>query len=374
MITEILTIGDGADRDVMTSRAAKVLEDGGLVAFPTETVYGLGARADLPESVARLRRAKDREDGKPFTLHVASVADALQYTDDLSPLARRLMRKAWPGPLTLVVDVREPASTPALRELPPETVDALYLDSTIGLRCPHDDWATGLLGKVPGPVVAASANRAGTAPPRSGEEARKALEGVDVDLLVSGDSTRYAGASTIVRVRGYELEFLRTGVLDQRIVEKLATLHLLFVCTGNTCRSPMAEGLAKHRLAQSVGCRVDQLPAHRILVHSAGTAGGFGGVSEGSVKAMKKRGIDIAKHRSSQLTQEEINRADKIFVMTESHRQAVLSMAPDAEKRTSLILQDEDVPDPVGGPDQEYEQCAIQIERGLADRMKELEQ
>ncbi|MGB0717494.1 MAG: L-threonylcarbamoyladenylate synthase, partial [Phycisphaerae bacterium] len=109
MISEIITIDSAADRDAVTTRAAKVLEEGGLVAFPTETVYGLGARADLPDALGRLRRAKERLDGKPFTLHVASTEDAIRYTDHLSPLARRLMRKGWPGPLTLIVEVEKPA-------------------------------------------------------------------------------------------------------------------------------------------------------------------------------------------------------------------------------------------------------------------------
>ena len=112
--------------------AAGILDDGGLVVFPTETVYGVAARADRPDAMRRLRKTKQRSDDKPFTLHIPSRAVALSYVARPGAVAERFMRKGWPGPLTLVLSMDEPASAPAAAELDRDAIDALYHDKAVG--------------------------------------------------------------------------------------------------------------------------------------------------------------------------------------------------------------------------------------------------
>ncbi len=257
---------DAREVDVEVIRhAAEVLRDGGLVAFPTETVYGLGARADDAGAIARLRQVKGREARKAFSVHIASRDDVKSFAPRLSGLAGRFIRKGWPGPLTLIVSVEDPASAPVMVGRDGFAAEAMYYDNAIGLRCPEDPVAHELLRSVGAPVVAASANPAGRPPPLTGDEVRKSLAG-RIDLLLDSGRTKYTKPSTIVRVTATTYEIVREGVYDAGIIERLATARLLFVCTGNTCRSPMAAALAEHLIAQRLGCSAAELSARGVVI------------------------------------------------------------------------------------------------------------
>lgn len=371
MKTRVITIDRDADRASAAHRAAEVLDTGGLVAFPTETVYGVGVRADLCDAVAGLRDLKSRPSGTPFTVHIASPADAEGFAAPLSSVARRFIRKAWPGPLTLILEVDDPRTMPRMVGLDSAAVSAAYSENTIGLRCPGDAFARAMLSATKSPVIAASANDAQRAAPRTANEVLSEFDG-KIDLLVDGGTTRYGKASTIVRLSGSGYEIVREGVYDARIVKGFATFRMLFVCTGNTCRSPMAGALARNLLAKRMGCRESELSAHGVEVSSAGTGGGAGGAAQHAVTVMARRNIDITGHVSAGLTAEMIDQADEILVMTRSHRQSVLAMVPSAGGRVRLVLGDRDLDDPIGGSQEEYERCARVLTQGISDRLHEV--
>lgn len=371
MATHVIKVDRSGDFREFTRQAGQVLSSGGLVVFPTETVYGLAARADDPKAMARLRDVKNREVQQGFTVHLAHRQDAGSYVNRMPPLASRLIRKAWPGPLTVLLEEENPDSVPILAGRSATAKDALFYNRTVGLRCPDDPVSQSILENVDAPVVAASANPAGRPPPRTGDEVLKGLEG-KFDLLVDAGRTRYARASTIVRVTDSKYTFVREGVLDAGIIARMALVQILFVCTGNTCRSPMAAGLARKILAERLGCDMQSLEQHGVRVISAGTAGGVGPASSGAVKALAQRGIDLSGHTSTALTPGLIQQADHVFVMTQGHLDAVLSIAPWAESKASLLLDAQDVEDPVGASDEEYEVCARMIERGLRERLQEV--
>ena len=372
MAIEVLKIESVGNYRETLRRAAEMLRAGRLVAFPTETVYGVGARGDRREAVAGLRAVKGRSESKPFTLHIGDPQEIHRYVPHMTAFTRRFVRKAWPGPVTLVFPVAEPLEAPAIRDAGAECVDLLYHDRTIGVRCPADNVAADLLIMAAVPIVAASANRADNPPPRSADGVVAELDG-DVDLLLDGGTARYAKASTVVRLGADGFEVLRDGVIDERTLRRYAALNILFVCSGNTCRSPMAAAICSHELARRMGCSVGELVDRGVTVSSAG-AGSFGGApaSDGATKVLARRSMDLSGHVASGLDVESINRADHIYCMTASHRDAVQALVPSAASRTQLLAGEAEIDDPFGGTDEQYERCATDIQTAVVRRVEEV--
>jgi protein-tyrosine phosphatase len=369
METRILRAVDIARDEAVIREAGSALARGELVVFPTETVYGVGASAVCPEAVAAMSKLKNRSPDKPFTLHLAGAEQAERYAGPLSPLARRLMRKAWPGPLTLVLPDRRP-----VRGEPAGLVeDAIYYEGTVGLRCPAHAVGLAILRAAGVPVVGSSANLGGRPAPRKAAEALADLSG-HVALVVDSGPAPLARASTVVRItQADSYEILREEAISARRLERMARMRYLFVCTGNLCRSPMAEGLAARMLADRLGCAPEELSRHGIDVESAGTAAMPGlGASGNAIEAMRQRGIDITGHRSRPITVDALLAADYIWVMTRSHLEALVRSAPEVAGRVALVDPTGDaIADPIGGDLDEYRACAGHLEKAIATRLAE---
>lgn len=351
--------------------AAAALRDGALVVFPTETVYGVAVNAADPDAVRRLREFKSRTDLQPFTVHIGSRSHARRFVPDPPVLVRRLARKGWPGPLTIICQEPNPADTEVGRALGSEQLNAVYHDGTVGLRCPDHPACARLLTDAKVPVIATSANRRGADPPLDVRAALAHLEGIAA-YAIDGGPTRHNAASTIVEVRDHGWRVHRVGAIDERTVERLSTSTVLFVCTGNSCRSPMAEYLFRHALANRFGCGVDDLEAAGYRVCSAGTLGYAGApASSGAMEAMADRGIDVSPHQSQPVTVELVHGAERIYCMSPEHRRTVVDLVPGAASRVELLDADGPVSDPMGGSMEQYRACADQIERAVARRLEE---
>jgi len=372
MSAETLPMTSPAERRDAVARAARVLSEGGLVVFPTETIYGVGVNAASAAGVRRLAGLRGRPEGQSFTVHLGRGPDAEHYVNDMSPLARRLLAKGWPGPLTVRFDVRYPEKTAMYGRLPEEGRAAIYRDGAVGMRCPDQTETLELLTRVDAPVIASSAARAGS--PASVDAATAASElGDSVDLVLDGGRCRYARASSVVALHGDRYEVLREGVFDARTIRRLTTLNLLFVCSGNTCRSPMAEGLARKWIADRLGIAPEQLADRGITVASSGSSAMDGmPATEAAVRVCRAMGVSIDRHRSRSLTPDLVRTADHIFTMTESHRRAVLSIQPEAVGRARLLTPGSDIDDPMGGTAEEYEACARRIQESLEHSLKDL--
>ena len=370
METKTVTITDPAWDEEAVRAAGRALAEGALVVFPTETVYGIGASAVNRAAVDALSRLKNRMPDKPFTLHLADPAEAERFSGPLPLVARRLIRKAWPGPVTLVVPDRRPDRT-----RPAGLVEeAIYHEGTVGLRCPRHAVGQAILRAAGVPIVGTSANLAGRPAPRKAADALADLSGL-VPLVVDAGAAAYTQASTVVRIREDDsYDVLREGAVPARRLERLVRTRVLFVCSGNLCRSPMAEGLARTMLADRLGCEPQALSRHGLEAASAGTGAMFGyPASENAVQAMEERGIDIRGHQSQPLTVDALLAADYIWVMTRSHLDAVRRLAPAVASRASLLDPGgEDVPDPMGGDIEAYRECADRIAGALAGRLAEV--
>jgi tRNA threonylcarbamoyl adenosine modification protein (Sua5/YciO/YrdC/YwlC family) len=358
-------------RDVVHC-AVQTLAEGGVVALPTETVYGLAVSALDEGAVGRLLAMKDRSEAKPLTLAIKSADEARDYAPDLCALGRRLARRCWPGPLTLVVDDSHPESL--VRQLPARVRQAVSPRDSIGLRVPGHPMILDVLRMLAGPLALTSANRAGM--PES-VTAKQIIDtfGEQVQLVVDDGPCRFGQPSSVVRVVNGRIEILRAGVVPERTLQRLSSLLVLFVCTGNTCRSPMAELLGRDMIAKRLGCSIDELEDRGVLVMSAGIAAMMGGrATSEAVETLSEMGLDLRGHETQPITEVLARHADAIYTMTRSHREAIVSQWPSAAERTAVLVADgTDVCDPIGGTVERYRCCAQQIRAALETRVNELE-
>jgi L-threonylcarbamoyladenylate synthase len=224
-------------------RAAEILRAGGLVAFPTETVYGLGADASSETAVARLYAVKGRPADHPVIIHLDSLERALAWARDVPKEARVLAEKFWPGPLTLILKRSEKAKDFVTGGQP-----------SVGIRVPSHPIAQELLKAFGGGIAAPSANRFGRVSPTAAAHVREDL-GKDVDLVLEGGPSEVGIESTIVDLSGGEAVLLRPGRISRAELEKVVSLR------EKTASSPRhSGGLERHYAPRT--------PARLVATHA----------------------------------------------------------------------------------------------------------
>lgn len=342
--------------------------------IPTETVYGLAALGTSGPGFERLMAAREALAGKPLAgpsgWHAGSAQAVLDTLQPPSAMSRRIIRRLTPGPVTFLIEMEPDRLTAARHVL---RVGAGILDDgkAIIVRTPEHAVARELADRVQGPMVAEAIPTAGGAA-RDVESARTALAkaGVAVAGILDGGTVGQGKPSALVRLKGdgtFTVE--REGAYDREYIQRRVDRTILFVCTGNTCRSPMAQAIAAGLLGPQ---REGSVRTH---VRSAGL-GASGGepISPFAAEAVGKMGYTPAAGGARGLSAEAVEQAEAVYVMTRSHLRAVHELAPSARDRVFLLNpRGEDIADPIGGPAAQYSSLASEMKGMIQRRLKELD-
>jgi L-threonylcarbamoyladenylate synthase len=324
--------------DDVVRAVSSALGHGAVVALPSEAGYVLAAD---PQTLTDPTRPAGLPDGLTV-FRVDGYFDATDFYHcypDLPPADRVLVNRVWPGPVGYVhPDAPYPVWVPGHPIL-----GAVLADRRDGLA----------LFELP----------AGFDPNELGDSV----------ALVVVDEPR-PGPITLLRSVDGRWTMVREGVRTPAEIAELLARRIVFVCTGNTCRSPMAEGLFKAALAARLGCDVADLPARGYLVTSAGVSAYAGDAATAeSVEALRVFGVDLSGHRSRPAAAELIARADDVIAMTRGHLLALLSRAPVLAGAFRLLGgADGDLDDPIGRGPEVYRACADAVRRHVERLITEM--
>ena len=336
------------------------LVQGDCVVLPTESTYEIVASALHPDAVANLCRVG----GSPAIV-LSDYPTLFDWLPLLKGAGARLIRKLGAGPVVLSADANYRAGLWA--QLPARVRELLAPADRLSVRWPAHA-ITDELCRTNLPLVSAPLESALTA------AAAASLVGETTACIVDAGPAHIGMPPSRVEADGRRLRLTRPGGLSREHFDALVICRIVFVCTGNTCRSPMAQALCKKQLADRLGCSVAELHQHGFLVQSAGLAATMGAdASPESVVVATEHGADLAHHKSSMMTMELLQWADHVFAMTSGHWYTLLSATPAGLVEPRMLSPEYiDVSDPIGGELADYRTCAQQILECLEQRVPEL--
>lgn len=361
---------DGDQRDAI-HMIVQALAEGKVVGLPTETSYVLAASCLKTEAAGQIAGYAANTAGATLSLIVRSGEEIRDYCPTLSPVGHRLVSRGLPGPLVVELACDDPSSL--VHQLDKGLVPELLTDDKyLGLRLPSHEAIQQAMRLLRGPVIACELIH--------DSQVASSLQAADqaspefCGFLVDDGNCHFAAPPSRVRIEENRCTLIESGAANADKLQRMTQLAILVVCTGNTCRSPMAGALLTNLLKEKFTAAAGKT----LLPFYVGTAGisAFPGspASQQAKVAMKRRGLNLTDHSSTPVTQHSIQQADLVLSMTQSHRAAILDAIPEAVEKVKLVSGGKgDVSDPFGGSQAVYDACADQIEGFLTDWVEQVD-
>jgi L-threonylcarbamoyladenylate synthase len=359
--TEIHDIDPATPDEKILQRATEVILGGGIVVYPTDTLYGFGVDATNLVAMNRLYELKGRDDKKPVSLIIKNLNAVESIVGKLDDHERKSFKKLFPGKITLVLKKRKNTDLPKLNHFP-----------KIGFRIPHYQICKSLAELSNCPITSTSVNIS-TKDSLSSIKEIKSLFNNKVDLILNVGSLKKSKGSTVIDLSGNIPVILRAGDVSQQELEnklgyEIRTTYpdkfvITFVCSGNICRSPMAEAILKEKVKKSKYRDI-------IEIGSAGTLNING--SHPTIETLDvshDAGLNLTAHKSRGLIESIIRESNLVICMALDHVHFIQENFPEYRSRARLLkqmnvtrkLSNPSVPDPIGRSLNYYDSVFKQI-------------
>jgi protein-tyrosine phosphatase len=357
-------------------------------------VYAVLGKASNPEAMKTLAALQDKASNelaellggasrgavassggtRPWTWHAATVDDVIRVFGLAAPAHRRVARMLLPGPVRLLIETTSKEAARVCIELgvQPEMIDH---DGLFAVRVPNHPTCLEVLALCQGSVVGTNSRSIGLSVDAGGDlvdDADKTAKALGVTALIDQGPTQYRKRSASVRLQANgDWRVESEGAVDERSIRKRVEFSVLMVCTGNTCRSPMAQSIAQHEIGEGALGNAQHIP---VRVESAGVAASNNApMTREAREALSKLGIEPHKHASRMVNRDLVREADVIFALTKGHAMRLIDLVPEAKSKVFLLdPQGHDVSDPIGGTLDDYVECATLLRSHVQDRVKEI--
>ena len=363
-MTRVIDYSAPGDHRAVVLAALDACREPQLVGLPCESGYLLATSSRNAAAVSHLLEVASAVERTPCLClsHAGQIAD---YVESVSPRAIRLAQRSWPGPVVLEFEATgkwsgPPLATPlmAYLERHPLRFASFGHPLHVGLA---------RVQREPLVVLELPAPTGGSWATADGLELAQAW-GEQIGLIVNAGFVSCPQGATSVRfTQSGEWTISQPGVYSPDQITQLMAKMVLFVCTGNTCRSPLAEGLFRSLLCQRLECTEPELMRRGFIVASAGVAAAAGAAaSRETLDILHEEGIDLSDHASQPVTEQLVAWADLILAMTSRHQSAITGAFPHSISKVEQICVDGyDIADPIGGEYSVYVECRDQIRQCL---------
>jgi L-threonylcarbamoyladenylate synthase len=334
----------------VVQRAAELIKSGGVIIYPTDTLYGIGVNAHNPVAMDRLYHIKGREKGKPVSLMIKNIEQAKYIVGNMTQEEERIFRALLPGKATVIISVKKPPKIPLMMQA-----------EKIGFRIPECPLCLRLVTEARCPITSTSLNT-------SGSENVSDIHQIDlafydhIDLVLDAGPVRSTNGSTVIDATTSPATVLRVGDMplsevEKRLGHKVRTSYprnftITFICSGNICRSPMAQGIFKQIISRT---------KYRtyVTINSAGT---FPleptPVDLNTLEIAQKQDIDLHAHISRPVTVDIIQEANLVVCLARDHYEYLIKKYPTQRDKIILLKQwylhrklvNPSVADPIGQP------------------------